>query len=158
MVSSGMFLVLNEIGDFRAIGAVSVFLFLSILMISIFSHASIEAWAEARRKEREAYYKSETMRRIAESPGEGARYVVEILREEERIRQINQRSEEMKIVQGMKIGGVVTIAVGFALMIFFYFIIDRSGKPIYVLGVFPVLIGIALLISVRFMHPKVSVE
>jgi mannose/fructose/N-acetylgalactosamine-specific phosphotransferase system component IIC len=158
MVSSGMFLALNEIGDFRVVGAASVFLFLSVLMISIFSFVSIEAWAEARRKEREAYYKSETMRRIVEAPGEGARYVIEIMREEERIRQMNQRAEEVKIVQGMKIGGVVTIAVGFALMIFFYFIIDRSGKPVYVLGVFPVLIGIALLISVNFMHPKASIE
>jgi len=154
MVSSGMFLFMSEIGDFRTAGAIGMFLFLSVLMISIFSFVSIAVWTEARRKEREAYYKSESLRRIAEMPGEGAKYVIEIIREEERIRQANGRASEIAKIQSMKIGGVVTIAVGLGLMVFLYFLIDRGDKPAYLVGLIPALIGLALLISVNFLTPK----
>jgi hypothetical protein len=154
MVSSGMFLFMNEIGDFRVAGAIGLFLFLSVLMVSIFSFVSIAVWTEARRKEREAYYKSESLRRIAEMPGEGAKYVIEIMREEERIRQGNERTREIEKIQGMKIGGVVTTAVGLGLMVFLYFLVDKSGTPVYLVGLIPAFIGLALLVSVNFLTPR----
>jgi hypothetical protein len=154
MVSSGMFLLLSEIGDFRAAGAIGLFLFLSVLMVSIFSFVSIAVWTDARRKEREAYYKSESLRRITETPGEGAKYVIEIMREEERIRQTNEYAKEIEKIQGMKIGGVVTIAVGLALMVFLYFVVDNGGKPAYLVGLIPAFVGVALLVSVNFMTPR----
>jgi hypothetical protein len=158
MVSSGMTLFLGEIGDFRTAGAICLFLFLSVLMISIFTFVSIAVWTDARRQEREAYYKSESMRRIAETPGDGAKYVIEIMREEERIRQANERAREIKKIQGMKIGGVVNIAVGLGLMVFLYFLIDKGDKPAYLVGLIPAFIGLALLISVNFLTPKFPLQ
>jgi hypothetical protein len=52
--------------------------------IALFSFLAVAAWAEARRKEREAYYMGETLKKIAESSGEGARTAMELLREQER--------------------------------------------------------------------------
>jgi hypothetical protein len=158
MVSSGMTLFLGEIGDYREVGAIGLFLFLSVLMISIFTFVSIAVWTEARRKEREAYYKSESLRRIAEIPGDGAKYVIEIMREEERVRQANERVGEIKKVQGMKIGGIVNIAVGLGLMVFLYFLVNKGDKPVYLVGLIPAFIGLALLISVNFLTPRSPIQ
>ena len=38
--------------------------------IALFSFLAVTTWSEARRKEREAYYTSETLKKIAESSGE----------------------------------------------------------------------------------------
>ena len=45
----------------------------------------LTTWIENRRKEREAFYKAETIRRIAEAPGNGGKAAIELLREQERI-------------------------------------------------------------------------
>ena len=39
--------------------------------IALFSFLAVASWSDARRKEREAYYRSETLKKIAESSGEG---------------------------------------------------------------------------------------
>ena len=57
-------------------------------------------WIDSQRKEREAFYRAETFRRMAEAPGDGAKAAVEILREEERIKQI-------KVREGLKMAGVI---------------------------------------------------
>ena len=51
--------------------------------IALFSFLAVATWADARRKEREAYYKSETLKKIAESSGEGARAAIELMREQQ---------------------------------------------------------------------------
>lgn len=132
--------------------AQALFLFLSVLMICVFSFVSIAVWTEARRKEREAYYKAESLRRIAETPGDGAKYMLEIMREEERIRQDRVLAQDFKKAEGMKIGGVVTIAVGVALMFFLHSVGD--GNSAYLVGLIPALLGVALLISAMFILPK----
>lgn len=129
-----------------------LFLFLSVLIVSVFSFVSIAVWTEARRKERESYYKAESTRRLAEMPTEGARQVIEMLQEEERIRQAELRAKEVKTIEGMKIGGLVNIAVGAALM-FLIHGTDHENSA-YLVGLIPGLIGVALLVYALFMAPK----
>ena len=50
---------------------VAVFIFLSIGAIALFSSTAISSWADARRKERVAYYENETIKKIAELPASG---------------------------------------------------------------------------------------
>jgi len=64
---------------------VPFFLFLSVACVAVFSFVAVAAWASERRREREAYYKSETLKKIAESQGPGSSSALELLREEERI-------------------------------------------------------------------------
>lgn len=154
MVATAMVLMSDFGGDFHGEGvaAAGFFLFLSVLMISVFSFISIAVWTEARRKEREAYYKAESLRRVAEMPGDGAKYVIEMMKEEERIRQAQHFSNEMKKGEGMKIGGLVNIAVGAGLFLLIYFTSPQKGAAF--VGFIPGLIGVALLVYAFFMAPK----
>ncbi len=50
-------------------------------LIALFTFLSVAAWTSARRKEREAYYKSEAIKKIAEMQGATPEPVLQVLRE-----------------------------------------------------------------------------
>jgi Flp pilus assembly protein TadB len=122
---------------------IAVFLFLSVGAVALFSFVAVASWAEARRKEREAYYRSETLKKITESQGAGA--VIELIREEEKQTAIRRR-------EGQKLGGLVNIAVGVGLLIFLRALIH--DEPAYLVGLIPLLIGVVLLVYALFMAPR----
>lgn len=113
-----------------------MFLFLSVASVALFSFIAVASWADARRREREAYYKSETMKRLAELQGAGSTGAVELLREEERI--VTRRRRE-----GQRLGGLITFAVGIGFMVFLYNM--ERHEPVYLVGLVPMLVGAALL-------------
>jgi Flp pilus assembly pilin Flp len=152
MVSSSVAMVLYEFVGSEGVEAGALFLFLSVLMVSVFSFISIAVWTEARRKEREAYYKAESLRRVAEMPGDGAKYVIEIMREDERIQQAKLFSSEIKRLEGLKIGGLVNIAVGVGLFCLIYFTSENKGAAC--VGLIPGLIGVALLVYATVLAPR----
>ena len=86
----------------------SVFLVPIVLFISLFTFMVFAVWFGTRQKEREAFYKSETLRRISESSGEGAKQAIDLLREEERLKRIKTR-------ESIKLGGLINIGVGIGL-------------------------------------------
>jgi hypothetical protein len=121
-----------------------MFAFLAVGAIALFGiFLPITHWTENRRKEREAYYRAEMIRRLAESSGEGAKAAIELLREEEHLRYI-------KKIDGMKIGGLVNMGVGIGLAAMLWTVAGQGGGP-YLVGLIPFLIGAALLIYVYFM-------
>src|ERR1700692_2221195 len=69
--------------DGNMVGVVAVFIPV-VGSIALFSFLSVAVWSDARRKEREEYYKNETLKKIAESSGEGAKAAIELLREQNR--------------------------------------------------------------------------
>jgi ferric-dicitrate binding protein FerR (iron transport regulator) len=105
----------------------------------------VAAWSEARRKEREAYYKSETLKKIAESSGEGARSALELLREQE-------KNAVKRRVEGMKLGGLVTAAAGIGIIALLHGIVH--DEPVYLSGLIPLLIGLALLLYPFLLSTK----
>jgi hypothetical protein len=113
--------------------------------IALFSFLAVAAWAEARRKEREAYYRSETLKKIAESSAEGAKIAMELMREQE-------KPTLKKSVEGLKLGGLITAAVGIGLMAFLH-AVDHDESS-YMIGAIPLLIGLALLIYAFLLAPK----
>ena len=127
-------------------GGFGLWMFLSIGAVALFVvFIPITTWIESQRKEREAFYKAETVRRLTESSGEGARAAIELMREQDRMGR-RKRSE------GMKIGGLINIAVGVGLMIFLHALI--GGEPVYLCGLIPGLIGVALLSYALLLAPK----
>lgn len=112
--------------------------FLPVLMIAVFAFTSVATWADARRREREAFYRNETLKKIAEAPGAGADTALAIIREQDRIG-LRQR------VDGQRLGGIVCIGVGAGLMIFLWAI---AARPVYLVGLIPLFVGIALLVHV----------
>lgn len=126
-----------------------------IAFICFFSYAAVASWVEARRKEREDYYKSDTLKKIAEG-GPGATAALEFLREQEK-NAAERHCEEQKNTslrrrEGTKIGGAVNIAIAVGLMIFLHEFL--RNQPVYLVGLIPLLVGIALLIYSYFLAPK----
>ena len=115
--------------------------------VMVFTFLSISVWVDGQRKEREAYYKAETLRRITETSGEGAKAALDLLKEEEHLRRIKAR-------EGLKIGGVVNLAVGIALIIFLRALVHE--EPVYLCGLIPGFIGAALLSYVFFLAGPVE--
>jgi hypothetical protein len=113
--------------------------------IALFSFLGVASWSEARRKEREAYYTSETLKKIAESSGEGAQSAMELLRE-------RQKNIVRNRLEGVKLGGLVTAAVGIGVMALLRGL--DHDEPAYLSGLIPVLIGVALLVYAFVLAPK----
>jgi hypothetical protein len=118
-------------------------LFLSVGAIAVFSFVTIAAWSGTRLKEREAYYRSDMLKKLAETNGGEA--VVELIREEE-------RNENRKHRESLKLGGLVTSSIGLGLMVFLWTI--DPGKQAYTVGLIPLFIGAALLCYAYVLAPK----
>ena len=117
------------------IEAMALFGFLAVGAIAVFTMVSIAVWTDARRKEREAYYKADMLKKVAESQGPGAASALELLREEDRI-------GTMRTKQGLKIGGMVMVAIGLGLVVLLRALV--TNEPVYLVGVLVLLIGVAL--------------
>lgn len=127
------------------VSIISIFAVPVVGSIATFSFLGVTTWAEARRKEREAYYRSETLKKIAESSGEGARSALELMREQD-------RRAARRVLEGLKIGGLVTTAVGVGVMALLHGLVHDT--PVYLAGLIPFLVGVALLIYPFLLAPK----
>lgn len=123
---------------------VALFFFLSIGAIALFSFLSVASWAGTRQAEREAYYKAEMMKKIAEIGGE-RNPALEYLREQERI-------AAAKKLGGYKAGGLVVSGLGLGVMIFLRALI--RDQPIYLCGTIFLFIGLALLAYALWFAPE----
>jgi hypothetical protein len=115
--------------------------------ICLFSFVAIAVWTDNRRKEREAYYKSETLKKIAETQGSGGGSAIELLREEERI-------AARRRIEGLKIGGLITIAVGVGILVSLRMVPDIAEEGLHYVGLIPLFIGVALAVYAYFLAPK----
>ena len=115
-----------------------------VMFVMLFSFLSVAVWVGSRRKERDAFYKSETLRRITEAGGEGAKAAIELMREDERLKRLQRR-------EGLKIGGVINVGLGIGAMIFLHALLGGGGGSVYLSGLIPGLIGVAMLVYVYFM-------
>jgi len=122
-----------------------IFTFLSVGSVALFSFVAVTAWADARRREREAYYKSETLKKIIEKEGPAANAALELFREEE-------RNATRRRVEGFKLGGLVMAAIGIGLFPLLRGIAPDEG--VYLAGFIPLLIGVALLAYGYILAPK----
>jgi len=121
--------------SFGALACVTVFVFIAVL-----------SWSDSRRKERETLYRNETLRRIVEAEGAGADRVLEIMREEE-------AAAERRSTEGLKIGGIITLAAGVGIALFLA-VLHPEKQSVWAVGFVPGLIGAAMLVYVYLMAPK----
>jgi hypothetical protein len=123
-----------------------ILLFPIAIIVVVFAFTGVVHWVDSSRKEREAFYRAETLKRLAEAPGEGAKAAVELMREDERIKRLKAR-------EGLKIAGLINIGVGIALLIFLRALV---GVNVSLCGLIPGLIGVAMLVYVFFMAPPLQ--
>ncbi len=116
-----------------------VFVFLAVGAVALFSMISVAVWSGARQKEREAYYKNDMLKKVADAQGPGANSALELMREEARIAIVRTR-------QGLQIGGLVTAAAGLG-VVFFLRALLGSEEGVYLCGLIPLFVGMALFAS-----------
>ena len=130
-------------------GAIAGALIPIAAVIATFAWLSVASWGEERRKEREALYRSETLKKAAEVGGPGAQAIVELLREQELL-------SERRRVEGIKLAGIAALAAGIGVAIFLYALEPMPGKPLFAVGVVPALVGLAMLVYVFALAPRSS--
>lgn len=114
--------------------------------IALFSFLAVSSWSDARRKEREAYYRNEMLKKLAETSGDGTKAAIELLHSEERRALIKRR-------EGFKLGGLITLAVGIALMVFLRAAATDDPAAFWV-GLLPASVGAALLLYTYVLTAK----
>jgi hypothetical protein len=123
------------------------FLIPIVAIVSVFTFTAIVHWVDSQRKERDAFYKAETLRRVTEASGEGAKAALELMREDERLKRVHTR-------EGMKIGGLVNIGAGIGLMVFLHALLP--GTAIYLCGMIPGLIGVGFIVYVYLLAAPIE--
>ena len=122
------------------------YLFLSIAAVSVCSFTAVVIWVKERRREREAYYTSETVKKIAELQGPNVNAAVEFFRDAE-------RNMVLRRLEGLKVGGLLAIAVGLGMGIVLRAVDRNDADPDFLIGVIPMLVGAALLIYAYILAP-----
>ena len=120
----------------------AVFFFLSVASIAMFSFVAVTTWSDARRKEREAFYKSETAKKLAEhSPEASLAYL-----------RLEEENRRRRVREGLKLGGLITFAAGIGVIALFAVLGNERG--LWVLGLVPLLVGLALIAYVYLLAPR----
>jgi hypothetical protein len=112
--------------------------------IALFTFLAIAAWSEERRKEREAFYRMELLKKLAEQPSANTETILAMMHQEEKGHRRRRR-------EGLILGGGVTAAVGAGLLLFLG---DLAGPEVARVGWIPLLIGLVLLLYGLFLAPK----
>jgi len=117
---------------------------IAIIVTASLAFVSVVIWLENRRKEREAHYRNEMAKRIAEA--QNPEPLLAYVRELERIDAARNRTKA-------RAAGVIVLAVGVAMMLFFYW--AAPGTATFLVGLIPFLVGAALLLlSEVVMRPS----
>ncbi len=125
-----------------------MWIFLSVGAVCLFVvFLPLVTYMENRRKEREAFYKADMMRRMSEAPAETSRAALELMREEDRLRRLKQS-------EGLKIGGLVNVGVGVGLAMMLYML--PTGRGVFMVGAIPGFVGVALLVYAFFLAEPVQ--
>jgi hypothetical protein len=119
----------------------------SLIPIAGIAFVTIAVWLGERRKEREAFYRSEVLKKIAEGEGNAAQKAIDMLRQQDLNAQIRRR-------EGIKLAGLITLAAGIGLAIFLAFM--EIEQPVWLVGVMAALVGAALTGYAFFFAPKLE--
>jgi hypothetical protein len=123
--------------------------FTGVVLMIVFAFVSVVVWTEARRKEREALYRSELLKKLAETPGPGADAVLLSLRDEEARKHARRR-------EYISMGGILCAALGLAALLGHFATPDTRNDGVWALCFVPLLLGAALLLHARVVMARPS--
>ena len=123
--------------------------FVGMLMLIVFAFVSVMVWTEARRKEREALYRNELLKKLADTPGPGAEAVLQSLKDEEQRKHARRREH-------MTLGGSLCLALGLAGLLGLYVMRETATKEAWGLCFVPILLGAALVGHARLVMARPS--
>ena len=113
--------------------------------IATFGFFAIASWASARRRERESYYRSEVLKKIAEAGPEGSSAAIEMFREQ-------QRAAVRNRLESQRLAGLILAAVGLGLMPLLKGLASSEG--VWTVGLIPTLVGAVLLVYSYGLAPR----
>ena len=140
-------LALSFVESDNIFGSFGLWAFLSVGAVALFGiFLPITTWLESRRKEREAFYKADTLRRVSEASGDAGKSSIEFLREQNRLVQY-------RTIEGLKIGGIIMVGIGLGTAILLWVL---AGPAVSTCGLIPLFIGLAMLIYVHFLAAPIQ--
>jgi hypothetical protein len=125
--------------------AITAFLLGMVASIATFGFLAVAAWVNARRREREAFYRSEVLKKLAESGAEGSTAALEMFREQ-------QRTSASDRLETQRLGGLVLAAVGIGLMALLRGV--ATNESAWLSGLIPTLVGGVLLVYSYGLAPR----
>jgi hypothetical protein len=129
----------------------SLAMFLSFVVVALFSFISIAAWTGTRHQERKDFYRSEMLKKLAET-GPGA--VIEYLREEESQEDRRLAEQRGREFEGYRLVGLILLAVGSTMAIAMYYVVREL--PVYLFGLIPASIGLVFFSMSLSRRPRQS--
>ena len=121
------------------------FVVVAVFWAALFCWLTVVGWATQRRKEREAYYRHETEKRLVDKGEVSAEQLLRLRTEEERVRWLRRR-------EGLKLGGLITTAAGIGIVVALRFV-DTGELSISAIGWIPLGIGVVLLLYTYVLYP-----
>jgi hypothetical protein len=113
--------------------------------VATFGFLGIASWANARRREREAFYRTEVLKKLAEAGPNGSSAALEMYREQERAAVRNR-------VEFQRLAGLILAAVGVGVMALLKGVARHEAA--WLAGLIPTLMGAALLIYSYGLAPR----
>jgi hypothetical protein len=117
-------------------------MFLSFVVVSVFSFISIAMWVGTRHQERKDFYRTEMLKKLAES---GSAAVIEYMREEERQEEARRAVQRQQFVDGNRLGGSIVVVVGVTLAIALRYLVP--GEAAFLLALIPIGVGVVLILA-----------
>ncbi len=117
----------------------------ALVPIAGIAFITIAVWLGEKRKEKTVFYRSEVLKKIAESEGEAAQKALEMMRQQDIEANIRRR-------EGIKLGGLITFAAGIGISIFLVFMLPN--QPVWMAGLIVLFVGAVLAGYGFFFAPK----
>lgn len=115
--------------------------------VVFFAFLSVVGWARQKRREREAYYRHEVLKKLIEQGGAGGgQQVLELMRSEAELQ--DRQKREARIL-----GGLITAVIGASVMILLYILVPVGG--VWAAGLIPFSVGAVILLFALFT-PKTT--
>ena len=124
--------------------AIAAFILGAVATIATFAFFAIAAWVNARRRERESYYQSEVLKKLAETGQEGSSAALEMFREQ-------QRTTVRNRLESQRLAGLILTAVGVGLMALLKGVASHEE---WRTGLIPALVGAVLLVYSYVLAPR----
>jgi hypothetical protein len=103
--------------------------------VALFGFLSVSSWVDAKRREREAFFRHELLKKVAESPS--AQQVIDLLRQEDADRIERRR-------QAIQLAGWVALGLGLGVGLLLSQLVSVPG--LWAVGAIPALVGAAIVV------------